>query len=205
MARPVPAFTGAVALACGCLALAGCAPALFGAGVATTVAVAQERPAEEAAEDLATKALIEEALFREELGDVFRGIGIIVVEGRVLLTGTVPSPGDAARAGEIAAGVKGVREVLNETVGGEPPGIATAAADTRISLEIRSRMAFADNVRQINYWTATENRVVHLIGIAQDELELARALDIARNVAGVDKVVNHVILKTDPRRLAERN
>lgn len=203
MPRPDPAFRGIAALSALLLALAGCAPAILGAGVATTVSVAQERPAEEAVEDSATKVLIEDALFQEQFDNLFRNVGVIVVEGRVLLTGTVPSPEDAALAGRLAADTEGVQEVLNELVAGEPPG--TVVVDTRISLEIRAKLVGADDVRQINYWTTTENRVVHLIGIAQDEDELARALDIARNIAGVEKVVNHVILKTDPRRVAERN
>jgi hypothetical protein len=38
------------------------------------------------------------------------------------------------------------------------------------------------------------------MGVAQNREELEKALAHARNLKSVRKVVNHVILKTDPRR-----
>jgi uncharacterized Rossmann fold enzyme len=45
---------------------------------------------------------------------------------------------------------------------------------------------------------------VHLLGVAQNRKELALVLAHARNLSHVRKVVNHVILKTDPRRPANK-
>ena len=38
------------------------------------------------------------------------------------------------------------------------------------------------------------------MGIAEDQRELDRAVDHARRIRYVKKVVSHVMLKTDPRR-----
>ena len=47
----------------------------------------------------------------------------------------------------------------------------------------------------------TINKTVHLIGVARNEEELARVVDIASRVPGVKKVVSHVLTKNDERRV----
>ena len=49
----------------------------------------------------------------------------------------------------------------------------------------------------VNYSVETVNGIVYLIGIAQDEGELTRVTDYARNIGGVVKVVSHVRMKED--------
>jgi osmotically-inducible protein OsmY len=45
--------------------------------------------------------------------------------------------------------------------------------------------------------------VVYLLGVAQDQNELNRAIKAAGSIKGVRKIVNHVIMKNDPRRNAK--
>jgi osmotically-inducible protein OsmY len=59
---------------------------------------------------------------------------------------------------------------------------------------------FDGAVKNINYTVDVENGVVYLMGIAQDQDELDRVIATARDISDVKKVVNHVLLKSDPRR-----
>ena len=42
-----------------------------------------------------------------------------------------------------------------------------------------------------------------LLGVAQNQQELDRVLNVARNIANVKRVVNHVLMKDDPRRFRD--
>ena len=93
-----------------------------------------------------------------------------------------------------------LREVLNEIQVSERGGLADTLADARITTSLRFQLMGDRNVTDINYSIDTVNGIVYLIGIAQDQAELDRVLNYARNISGVKQVVNHVVLKNDPRR-----
>ncbi len=63
-------------------------------------------------------------------------------------------------------------------------------------------MTLDERVRTINYNIETVNGVIYLIGIARDRDELDRVIEYARNIPYVRKVVNYVLLSSDPRRTA---
>ena len=56
----------------------------------------------------------------------------------------------------------------------------------------------------INYTIETVNRIVYLMGIAQDQAEIDRVTTHARQVRYVRRVVSHVQLKNDPHRKSEQ-
>ncbi|MEL0012970.1 MAG: hypothetical protein VW881_06050, partial [Alphaproteobacteria bacterium] len=49
---------------------------------------------------------------------------------------------------------------------------------------------------------ATDAGTVYLLGVAQDREELDRVFRVTRSIPNVKRVVSHVILKDDPRRVA---
>ena len=53
----------------------------------------------------------------------------------------------------------------------------------------------------MNYNIETINRVVHLTGLAKSNEELDRVILRAQQVAGVERVVSHVLTIDDPRRV----
>jgi osmotically-inducible protein OsmY len=61
-------------------------------------------------------------------------------------------------------------------------------------------LLFDSYIKNINYTVDVENAVIYLMGIAQDQAELDRVIAYARDISGVKKVVNNVVLKTDPSR-----
>lgn len=133
-------------------------------------------------------------------------IDITVDEGRVLLVGIARNPAKAKLAQEIAWKIEGVNEVIDEIqIHSDnkirPSDISSAAIDYFITSEIEARLLLNRDVRSLNYHISTVNNVVYLFGIAQNKSEMNLAVKIASVVRGVDRVVNHLILVDDSRRI----
>ena len=94
--------------------------------------------------------------------------------------------------------MKGVQQVENELQVTDQGGIINYGKDTWITTQLRSKMLTDTSVLDINYSVETVNGIVYLIGIAQNEGELTRVTDYARNIGGVLKVVSHVRMKDSP-------
>jgi osmotically-inducible protein OsmY len=94
----------------------------------------------------------------------------------------------------------GVREVINEIKISKQEGIGTYAQDSLISAQLVSRITFDSRIKSINYSVETVNGVVYVMGIAQNEAELERVRNHARQLPYVRRVVSYAVLKNDPRR-----
>ncbi len=179
------------------LALSGCTSVIVGAGAATGVAVVQERSVGDAIDDKTIQAQVNIKLL-DESAVLFRKVDVKVIEGKVILTGGVKQPDQRVAATRIAWKVKGVQQVENELQVTDQGGIINYGKDTWITTQLRSKMLTDTSVLDINYSVETVNGIVYLIGIAQNEGELTRVTDYARNIGGVLKVVSHVRMKDSP-------
>ena len=177
--------------------LSGCAvPVLLaGAGTAGAVAVAEERSVDNVVDDAGIKLAINKRWLEADT-TIFTNLNTRVTEGRVLITGIVAEPQQRLEAVRIAWQVDGVREVINEIEVDEPQGFSGYARDTTISAQVETRLLFDTSIQSINYSVVTENRVVYLMGIAQDDAERARVIDHARQIPYVRRVVDYTRLKT---------
>lgn len=183
----------------GSLGLGGCVGAAIGAGAAGGIAVAQERSVGNAIDDSVIDANVNHQLLQHS-ETLFTKVGTEVIEGRVLLTGVVPNADDRVTATRLAWKVSGVKEVLNELEISDKSSVADFAKDSWITAQLHGRLLADQKVRDINYAVETVNGVIYLFGIAQDEDELKQVTAHARTIKGVNKVVSHVLLKSDPRR-----
>ena len=188
-----------VLLLAGSLSLSGCAELLIGAAATTGVAIAEERSVGDAVDDLTIKAELNHLFFQEDV-ELFGDVSFSVIEGRVLLKGSVPTPDDRIRALRLAWQAAGVREVINELQVADDSGILDYARDTWISAQLKGKLLVDGDVLSINYSVETVNGTVYLLGIAQDEAELARVTEHARSIEDVKRVVSHVVLKDDRHR-----
>lgn len=197
------AVAGTAMLAIHGLALGGCTPLGLAAGAGATVGVAavQERSVGDAARDATLVAEINSRLLQHD-HVLFGRTGVSVVEGRVLLTGSLDEQASRDEAERIAWTVPGVREVMNEIQVEGGGGITDFSRDAWITTQFRAKLLGDRRIADINYGIETVNRVIYLIGIAQDQTELERVVDHARTIAGVRRVISHVRLKDDPRRTA---
>ncbi len=181
---------------CAALMGIGCTPVgvAIGAGATAGVAVAQERSVADAIDDFTIKVRLNQKLLQSSTV-LFSQVTTDVVEGRVLLTGDVANPDDRIEAVKLAWQVAGVKEVLNELQVTEQSGVVNYLQDAWISTRLRSQLMFDGAIAAINYNVETVNGVVYLIGIAQSQAELDRAIAHARTIPHVNKVVSHVRLK----------
>lgn len=190
------------------LTLGACAPVVVGAGaaagVAAGVAVSQDsgiESQEAGIEDAATDSQIQAEigrLWRAESTSLYSGINLQVQEGRVLLSGRVPEPEARVTAVRLAWQAKGVAEVINELEIGDESSLGDTAHDEWITTQLRAQLLADGAIASTNYSIETVNAEVYLLGIAQDQAELDRALTHARNIAYVRRVRNYMRLKTDP-------
>ena len=189
------------------LTLGACAPVVIGgaaAGVAAGVAVSQEsgiESQESGIEDTAPDSQIRaeiDRLWREEGAALNSGINLQVQEGRVLLSGRVPEPEARVTAVRLAWQAEGVAEVINEIEIGDESSLADTTQDEWITTQLRAQLLADGTIASTNYSIETVNSEVYLLGVAQDQSELDRALSHARNIAYVRRVRNYMRLKTDP-------
>ena len=191
---------GAVALPLALpLLLGGCDGGLIIGGLALAAGggyvAAQERGVDGTASDFAVKTDIAKA-FTSADPRLQAGVTTSVYNGRVLLTGRVPSPEMKAAAVQIAGRVHDVRGVYDEIEVAPDEGVWDGAQDAWISARVRSEMVLDPAIRSVNYTIDTENGAVYLIGSARTQGELDRATQIARYVPGVRRVVSYVEIRS---------
>jgi len=183
------------------MGLSGCAGFLVGAAATAGVAAFDERGIEQVAIDTQTSTNIRGKLFNRT-DDLFKDVGVEVHEGRVLMTGRVPTEEMRADAIKIAWSVDNVADVINEINVSENP-LSDIAKDSWITTKLKSKLTFDGDVLAINYAIETVGGVIYLIGIAQSQEELDRVINHARDVSYVKRVVNHVRIK-DPEPTKEQ-
>ena len=182
------------------LALTACAAPGILAGAATAgLAVAQERSIGTVIDDTAIELQIQHYLLQASDG-LFIRVGVEVHEGRVLLTGIVPTPDDRVEAVRQAWQAKGVLEVINEVQVTNRAGITDYLRDVKITSQLRFKMLRDRDIFDVNYTVETVNGIVYLMGMAGSRPELDKVTTHARNIAGVQKVISHVRLSGGDRR-----
>lgn len=182
--------------------VSGCDPvtgAVVGAGAEAGVAASSERGLGGAISDTKIQTEID-GLYLNNQFKVFRDVNVTVVEGHVDLTGKVEKPEERVEAVRLAWQAAGVREVKDDIQVTDQSGLIDYGRDVRIATVLRAQLLFDKNIRNINYTVDVENAVIYLMGIAQDQDELDRVIAHARDIGGVRKVINNVILKDDPSR-----
>ena len=115
-------------------------------------------------------------------------INVVVYNGKVLLIGQAPNYTAAETAKNIAAGVDGVKEVVNEIRTGEVIRASQVAIDSQITTTIKSKLLLNGEVKTTEVKVITENGEVFLIG-KLSHTQADAATEVARNVRGVSKVV----------------
>ncbi|MDA9654855.1 BON domain-containing protein [Pelagibacteraceae bacterium] len=181
------------------LTLTSCSQVVIGGATSAGLVLVQERSTKQAALDIIIKTKIEESMFSNSYDKLFSKVRVIVYEGKVLLVGTVEDKGTSIEAEEISWKTKNVKEVANYISVGKND-LVDYVKDTRISLEFRTKLLTDQEISEVNFSSTTENRILYIVGIAQDEKEMIKILDHASSIAGVKKIVNLIIKKNDPKR-----
>ncbi len=186
-------------LALTALAVQGCSKegAVAGGVALFGIVLVQERSVGDAFSDTVIYATVAELLIRHHI-ELYRDVNIEVVEGRVLLAGSVRRPEDRVEAVRLAWRAAGVEAVINEIEITGRLGIGNRARDTWINAQLLAKLLVDKDIRALNYNVETVNGVVYLIGVALSAAELVRATNHARAIPHVRKVVSHVRLAAAP-------
>jgi osmotically-inducible protein OsmY len=166
--------------------LGGCVELVVGGAVMGTMAASDRRTFGAQADDklMALKG-------EDRVGDRFGSrarVNVTSYNRRLLLTGQVPDAAAKEEAERIASQVENTRAVINELEIGTPSSIGTRSSDTLITGKVKASFVDAKDIFANSFKVVTESGTVYLLGLVTEK-EGARAADIARNVAGVQKVV----------------
>lgn len=190
------------------LCASSCAPVL-GAVATGGVDMIKDREKEGVPNDELITVKIQAELAQKDVNHMFSLISVKVETGRVMLTGVVQNAEVGTEAVQIAQGVDGVTQVINEltvsgattattaTTAATATGSATCNNDDLITNEILNQMLRNKDINAVNYSVETLKGVVYVIGTAQTPQELEAVLNIANSIKDVKRVINHVLLATD--------
>jgi len=183
----------------GCGALAGCSPVgtAIGAAAYTADLATQERGLYQGLDDNRMWIAIN-ARFAAADWAVAQNVHLQVQEGRVLLSGVVQKQEQRLAAVKAAWQEPGVREVINHIEVENARDLGQIAQDEYLARRVWLTLFVDRAVRANNYSVECIDNVVYLIGVGQDQDEVRRVIDHARDVAYVRGVENYVRLKSDP-------
>ena len=167
-------------------------------GVATKAVTVSnsDRSIGEYVDDVLIKAILKNSYF-DQSEIIFFNVDVEVSQGRVLLTGTVDNIDLRIEATRIAWGVKGVQTVINEIQISESDNILNFADDLVISTKVYAKLMLDEEVNSLNYNIETVNKVVYIIGISSSNDEKKKAVDLTKEVFGVEEVVEYITIKSE--------
>jgi osmotically-inducible protein OsmY len=106
----------------------------------------------------------------------------------VLLVGQAPAASLRVLAEKIAQNTPGAQRIYNEISVSYPIPLTQRTKDSWITSQVRSSMLARKGLESGSIRIVTENGIVYLMGIVDDH-QAALAVDVARRVNGVRKVV----------------
>lgn len=168
--------------------LQGCAAAIV-AGGATAVTSANDRRTLGAQIDDKNVVLkAQRALADDPTTAEGSNINIASYNGVILLTGQTTNEQIRQQAQALITQIDGVRDVQNQIRLGNVTAMTTRTRDGWISTKVKSKLLADEQVSGLNIKVITENAEVFLMGIVT-QVEADKAVDIARHVDGVSRVV----------------
>jgi hyperosmotically inducible protein len=159
-------------------------------------AAVEDRSADDIAKDAEIKTKITVEVI-DKLGSEVISINADVYEQDVMLTGAVEKSDIKAKAGKLAAGVDGVKKVINDILVIEPVAQKKGAVegfvdDTVIDTKINGLLLDGKGVNVTNFrWRSVQGHVF-LFGRALSAAEKTKAIGIVKGIEGVRSVTDRV-------------
>lgn len=166
----------------------GCAGVVVVGAVGGAVMLNDERSFSTQLDDTNADFNIASALSTHEGISNQANITGVVMNGNVLMIGQAPNSMLRDAAINKVQSMKLGGKLHNQIRIGNPTSFTTRSNDTWITTKVKSRMLAADDLDVTKIKVITENGEVFLLGLVErSQAELA--VDIARNTAGVRKVI----------------
>ncbi|WP_028116218.1 division/outer membrane stress-associated lipid-binding lipoprotein [Ferrimonas senticii] len=168
--------------------LSGCAAAIVAGTVGTAMVVNDNRSVSSQMDDSTIELEVNAQLNKyNDLTNQTR-VSVTSINQQLLVVGQVPNQ----RLHEMALGVikqvGGITKIHDQLRQGTPLGMMARSHDSWITSNVKSRMLMDSELNSMRIKVVTENNEVFLMGVVSRE-QADRAVDIARNTAGVTKVV----------------
>ena len=180
------------------LNLVGCSGSqVFSSGAGVVIAANQDEKTFGNVVDDTTIAIgIKDKIFMHE-AILISKINVDVELGTVLLTGRVGEQDDRVQVVRLAWQQEGVISVLNE-IQIENFDIKKYAEDKLIKTKLLAKV-FSDNqIKKLKYSFEVQNKIIFIMGISSDEIELNRVYEHARSIKGVQDIISYVeIISTE--------
>jgi osmotically-inducible protein OsmY len=171
----------------------------LGGGATVATAASEERGLGQAVNDNGIMLGITNAMLQTD-ASMLHQVDVEVHEGRVLLAGRVDKPETRVTAVRLAWQQPNVVEVIDQIKVAESESLGEYAHDVWLAQELRNTLLVDSRVRSINYNVDCVAGTIYLMGVAQNQAELQRVIDHARDISYVRGVVSFVRLKNDPAR-----
>jgi osmotically-inducible protein OsmY len=168
-------------------ALSACAPALIGGAVLGGALMASDRRSPGTQVEDQGIELKAAARIRELTADR-TNVNVTSYNRLVLLTGETPEAADRATVEQAVSRIEGVRAVVNEVAVMGKTSLTARSNDAILTARVKAAFIDALELSPQTVKVVTERGVVHLLGRVT-EREAARAVEAARGVPGVTKVV----------------
>jgi osmotically-inducible protein OsmY len=181
--------------------LAGCSAwgMALGGGATAATAASEERGFGQAVNDNGIMLGITNAMLQTD-ASMLHQVDVEVHEGRVLLAGRVDKSETRVTAVRLAWQEPNVVEVIDQIKVAESESLGEYAHDVWLAQELRNTLLIDSRVRSINYNVDCVAGTIYLMGVAQNQAELQRVIDHARDISYVRGVVSFVRLKNDSAR-----
>jgi osmotically-inducible protein OsmY len=167
-------------------ALSACAPLLIGGAMVGGGLVATDRRTTGAQiEDEGIEIKANSRI--RELATLGR-VNVISYNRLVLLVGEVPGATEKAAVGQTVSKIENVRNVVNELVLAPNSNVGSRSNDTLITTKVKATFVDVPDLQANAIKVVVERGVVYLMGRVT-EREASRAAEVARTIAGVQKVV----------------
>ncbi len=171
--------------------LTSCTQVATGAAAKAVVVSKEERSFGDFVDDSLIKTMIKNTYF-DQNEKIFFNVDVEVLQGRVLLTGTVENIDLKIEATRIAWGVKDVNLVINEIQISNSDNILNFADDLVISTKIAGKLILDEDINSLNFTIETVNKTVYVMGIARNEEEKEKVIKISSEVFGVENVIDYI-------------
>ena len=169
------------------LLLSGCVgPLMVGGFVGGTMVASDRRTAGAQLEDQGIE-IRASARIREQIGSGVH-INVTSYNRQVLLTGEVSKAQDKQMAEQILNRVENVRTVVNELAVASNSSLSDRTNDALVSGKVKASMVDSRDIFASAFKVVTERGTVYLMGRVTQR-EATRAVEIARGVSGVQKII----------------
>lgn len=177
----------ALCLAAAGAALPGCAPLVVGgAMVGGTMMFSDRRTTGTQVEDQSIELKAKNRL--REVVDDRSHVNLASYNRTVLITGEAATEADRAAIEQAVQRVENVKSTVNELAVMLPTALATRSNDALLTTKVKATFIDARDLQANVFKVVTERGTVYLMGRVT-EREATRATELARAVAGVQKVV----------------